>query len=100
MLHSDGSGDEIPLESLSELYGELRTADREHGDVAVFNDELGWMISAHRDGRVVLSEMDTTARSARHMIPVAEDRVLELWGRLIAGDLNRLLTEPWRPGYV
>lgn len=97
--HSDGSGtDDPPIESLGALYDELARADREHGDVAVVHDKTGWTISAHRDGRVVLEHLADGGE--RHMIPVPRDRVLELWRRLIAGDIDGLKTEPWKPGYV
>ena len=36
---------------------------------------------------------------ARHLTPVAKARVLEYWRRLIAGEIEQLLAEPWRPGY-
>jgi hypothetical protein len=38
--------------------------------------------------------------NALHMIPVPKERVLELWRRLIGGDIDGLLSEPWRPGYT
>jgi hypothetical protein len=99
VIHTDGSGDENPpLESLSALYDELQTADREHGDVAIVHEDSGWSISAHRDGRVVFEHLGKGRE--RHMIPVPKERVLELWRRLIDGDINGLLAEPWKPGYV
>jgi hypothetical protein len=97
--HTDGSGtDDPPLDSLGALYDELAGTDREHGDVAVIHDGTGWTLSAHRDGRVVFEHLANGGE--RHMIPVARDRVLELWQRLIAGDIDGLLREPWTPGYV
>jgi len=43
VIHSDGSGDDNPpLESLSDLYDELLSADPEHGDVTVVHDDTGW----------------------------------------------------------
>jgi hypothetical protein len=101
VLHTDGSGDQNPpVESLPDLYDELLTADREHGDVAVIHDETGWSMSAHRDGRLVFERLGTRGQSARHMIPVSKDRVIELWKRLIDGDIDGLLSEPWKPGYT
>lgn len=99
VIHADGSGvNNPPLDSLSDLYDELLTADQEHGDVAVVHDESGWCLSAHRDGRVVFGSLrDKT--SERHMIPVPKERVLELWRRLVNGDIGGLLAEPWRAGY-
>src|SRR5207249_10638984 len=49
ILHTDGSGeDNPPVERLSDLYDELLSADREHGDVSVIHDDSGWCMSAHR----------------------------------------------------
>jgi hypothetical protein len=97
VLHTDGSGDEeIPVEGLSDLYDELSSADQEHGDVSVTNDDNHWTISAHRDGRVVLMNLDTFVHC--HMIPVPKEEVLRLWHHLIAGNLEELHREPWKPG--
>jgi hypothetical protein len=99
VLHADGSGTEDPpIESLDALYDELLAADREHGDVSVIHEETGWCMSAHRDGRVVFEHLGEG--SERHMIPVPKERVIELWMRLTAGDIDGLLAEPWRPSYV
>lgn len=99
VIHTDGSSDENPpLERLSNLYDELRSADREHGDVAVVHDNTGWSMSAHRDGRLVFEHLGQGGE--RHMIPVSKERVLQLWRRLIEGDINGVLAEPWKPGYV
>ena len=99
VTHMDGSGDaNPPLESLPDLYDELLSTDGEHGDVAVIHDESEWSMSAHRDGRLVFEQLRDGGE--RHMIPVPKARVLELWGRLINGDIDGLLLEPWKPGYV
>jgi hypothetical protein len=98
--HADGSGENNPpLESLSDLFDELLTADQEHGDVAVMHDDTGWCLSVHRDGRVIFGNLQDR-RSERHMIPVSKERVLRLWKRLIDGDIDGLLKEPWKPGYT
>jgi hypothetical protein len=97
--HTDGDAEENPpLESLSALYDELQSADREHGDVAVIHDDTGWCMSAHRDGRLVFEHL--AQGGERHMMPVSKSRVLALWRRLIEGDIEGILTEPWKPGYV
>lgn len=99
VIHMDGSGDDnVPLEKLSDLYDELFTSGIFDGNVAVINDDTGWSISAHRDGRVVFEHLGEGGE--RHMIPVPKERVLELWRRLIEGDIEGLLREPWNPGYV
>jgi hypothetical protein len=99
--HTDGSGDlDPPADALSALYDELLFSDTEHGDVSVTHDESGWCMSAHRDGRVVFGNLRDYGASDRHMIPVPKERVLELWKRLIDGDIEGLLKEPWQPGYT
>ncbi|MGK3970056.1 hypothetical protein WMF01_56870 [Sorangium sp. So ce1667] len=99
IVHSDGSGEENPsLESLSNLYDELVSADSEHGDVAVIHDDSGWCMSAHRDGRIVFEHLREGGE--RHMMPVTKERALELWRRLIKGNIDGLLAEAWIPGYV
>jgi hypothetical protein len=100
VIHIDGSGDNNPpIESLSNLYDELITADREHGDVAVVHDDSGWCMSAHIDGRLIFERLGTRGKTARHMMPVPKEHVLELWKRLVDGDIDGLLKEPWKPGY-
>jgi hypothetical protein len=99
VIHTDGSSDDNPpVESLSELYDELLSADREHGDVAVIHDDSTWSMSAHRDGRVVLEHLENRS-GQRHMVQVPKERVLDLWRRLIEGDIDGLLLEPWKEGY-
>lgn len=98
-IHTDGSGTEnSQLESLTALYDELLQADQEHGDVAVIHDNSGWCLSAHRDGRIVFEHLGEGGE--RHMIPVSKERVIELWKRLVAGDINDLMNEQWQSGYV
>lgn len=98
--HIDGSGDDNPpVESISDLYDELLTSGIVDGSVAVMHDDSGWCMSAHRDGRLVFEHLGERG-TERHMIPVPKGRVLELWRRLIVGDIDGLLKEPWKPGYV
>jgi hypothetical protein len=100
VLHMDASGeDSPPVESLSDLYDELFTSGITDGDVSVINDDTGWCMSAYRDGTVVFGHLGGQGDD-RHMTPVPKERVLELWKRLIDGDIDGLLSEPWKPGYV
>ena len=99
VIHTDGSGEEnLELDKLSDLYDELQVADREHGDVSVVHEDTGWSMSAHRDGRLVFEHLGEGGE--RHMFPVPKERVLELWRRLVEGDIEGLMAEPWKPGYV
>lgn len=98
-IHSDGSSAvDPPLASLPDLLGELSTADREHGDVAVVHEQSGWSLSAHRDGRLVLEHLSEGGE--RHMKPVSKERILELWHLLIRGEPDAVLAEPWQAGYL
>lgn len=54
-------------------------------------------LQALSDGRAVLEHLGRGGE--RQLFPVSEDRVLELWGRRIDGDIDGLLAEPWTPGY-
>jgi hypothetical protein len=62
------------------------------------HEDSGWCMSAHRDGRLVLGHLGKGGE--RHMMPVTKQHVLELWIRLIDGDIDGLLSEPWKQGYV
>lgn len=100
VIHMDGSADDDPpVESLSDLYNELFSSGIVDGNVSVINDDSGWGMSAHRDGRLVFEQLGGRG-APRHMIPVPKERVLELWRRLIDGDVDGLLSEPWKPGYT
>ncbi len=98
VIHTDGSGEtNPPMESLSDLYDELLAADDEHPDVSVEHEDTGWCISAYRNGRIIMS---SAQGEGRHMSTVPKERVIELWKRLIEGDIDGLLQEPWKPGYL
>jgi hypothetical protein len=100
VIHMDSSGEEDPpVESLADLYDELRLSGIVDGNVAVIHDDSSWCMSAHRDGGLVFEHLGTGRPSARHMMPVSKERVLELWRRLIDGDIDGLLSEPWKAGY-
>jgi hypothetical protein len=98
--HCNGDGEiNPPMEALQSLYDELLSSNQEHGDVSVADEDSGWCISAHRDGRVVFGNLKDYGRSDRHMILVSKERVLQLWNKLIAGEIDQLLKEPWHQGY-
>jgi len=102
VIHMDASGDDDPpVESLSDLYDELWSSGIVDGNVSVINDDLGWSMSAHRDGRLVFEYLrDSETNHRYHMIPVSKEGVLALWKRLIDGDIQGLLSESWKAGYV
>jgi hypothetical protein len=99
MRHADGRGvQDNSSTSLSELYDELSAADIEHGDVSVTHRETGWCMSAHRDGAVVFQNLSTMS-GERYMKPVSKERVIAMWERLIQGDVEGVLKEPWVMGF-
>ncbi len=99
VTHMDASSERNPpIESLSALYDELNSSHIFDGDVAVINQDNGWCISAHRDGRLVFEHLGEGGE--RHMIPISKERTLKLWNQLIEGDIDGLLREPWKPGYT
>jgi hypothetical protein len=94
----DASGeDDPPLTALAGLFDELISSEIVDGSVAVVNDDTGWCISAHHDGRLIMEHLGSGGE--RHMIPVSKERVLELWRQLVDGDIDGLQKEPWKPGY-
>lgn len=96
---TNGQGEQNPhLSRLSILYAEMLEATPEHGDVAVTNTDLGWHISAHRGGQVIIAESGKRG-TARHMFPVSKEKVIQLWKMLIDGQIEKLQAEPWKPGY-
>lgn len=98
VTHLNGEGEsDPPLATLLDLYDELSFATQEHGDVAVVNDDSGWCMSAHRDGRVILEHLKRGGE--RHMIKIPKNRVIEMWKWLIQGEMDLLLSEPWKLGY-
>ena len=99
VMHMDTqSEDNPPVASLGDLYDELVSSGIVDGNVSVVHDESGWCMSVHRDGRLVFEHLGSGGE--RHMLPVPKKRVLELWRRLIEGDIDGLLLEPWKPGYI
>lgn len=98
-LHVDGSGENNPpVESFSDLYDELLSADDEHPDVSIIHDDSGWSLSAYRSGLLVFEHLGHQGEKF-HMRDVHKKRVLELWRLLAAGDIAGILSEPWKEGY-
>ena len=98
VIHMDATGDDDPpIESLSDLYDELEQSGIIDGNVSVIHDDTGWCISAHRDSRVVFEHLRNGGE--RHMKAVSKENVIKLWKRLIQGEIDQLLLEPWTLGY-
>ena len=90
--------DDPPFAALGELYDELFAYDDdEHGDVSVTHLELEVCLVAYRSGLLVRE--DFAADRSMHMESVPREKVLELWKACAEGDVHRLDSEPWKPGY-
>jgi hypothetical protein len=87
-----------PISSLALLLAELedRPEDIEHTDVSLTH-ESEWCMSVGRTGTVTLENLESGG--ARHMVGVPEAKVLALWALLARGDLEVVMTEPWKLGY-
>jgi hypothetical protein len=100
--HVDGSSDEgiTDLELLRDLYDELQDADEEHFEVTVFNDDLGYYITAYESGHVILDKMSDDDPQLRclHIDGVTRDQVIDMWRKLALGDIEKILAMPWRLG--
>jgi hypothetical protein len=91
-----GESEDMPSErTLREFLDELDPDDEEHGAVWV-SDEFENSLEFSGDGTLTLS--NPSAPADRHLAGVPEERVLELWGLLIAGRLDELEKLPWAPG--
>jgi hypothetical protein len=84
--------------SLASLAAELEQASREHGSVAVTNED-GWSLSLRVCGRLVLENVENPSEGPRHMSNVGTSEVVELWKLLIDGEIDRVLKRRWLPGY-
>ena len=87
-----------PLSSLPLLLRELadRPEDAEHTDVSVTH-ESEWCISAFMAGYLILENLESG--QPRHMRDVPDAKIIELWSLLAVGDLEKVMSEPWKPGY-
>lgn len=96
---ANGMGDAIDEPSRDEMRAfldALDPTDEEHGAAWLYLDDgtsLEWSV----DGRLVLSE-EEGALGIRHLAAVGRERVVELWWALSRGDLDRVRSEPWKPG--
>jgi hypothetical protein len=96
--HLGGSSTTEPLfETFPALYDKLAHADGEHTDVCLAH-ESEWGLSAFKDGLLVWENL-AEGDGPRHMAAVPREKVLELWERLAAGDIEAVEREPWLPGY-
>ncbi len=102
--HINGSGDTFEsLDNLPSLYDELSHANEykeyEGRSVAVFNDDIQYMLAAFTHGLIILQKYEGDEEGiALHMLSVDKSKVLKYWEHLIKGEIEVLLKEPWQPG--
>jgi hypothetical protein len=93
---SNGNGeseDSPTVETMRAYLEDLDPLDEEHGAAWVGDDEdnmLEWEVG----GNLAYSQSNQT----RHMSHVSANRVIALWQKLAAGQLDELEREPWQPG--
>jgi hypothetical protein len=88
---------EPSTEDMAALLESLRLASDEHPDVSLTH-ESGWSISAFRSGIVWLENVET-GDGPWHMRGLSFHSILELWGTLAEGHIERLRSLAWVPGY-
>jgi|SoiMethySBSTD1v2_1073268.scaffolds.fasta_scaffold1067435_2 hypothetical protein len=96
-----GGGDDRHDPSVDRMRFHLRSLDpedEEHGSVRLVHRESGWGLEYFGD-RLILQ--NTTIRgSQRHLIGISAERALELWKTLSERNIDEVMQESWKPGYV
>jgi hypothetical protein len=92
---ANGMGDSLDAptpEQMESFLLALDITDEAHGQAWLSNDflTLSWGFGL----RLVFDD----GKHERHLPNVSRERALELWGRLLSGDLVGLEREPWQPG--
>ena len=83
-------------QQMRDVLRELDTEDEEHPDCWLTHDS-GWTLSVFEGGRVAFTN-DERGLPSRHIPDVSREKVLQLWLRLAAGELDVLEREAWEPG--
>lgn len=83
-----------PVERLKSLLDELENEDEEPFVDALVTHESGWELAANHAGRLLWRKGD----DVRHMLDVPREKVLDLWAKLAAGEINAVEAEPWIDG--
>jgi len=91
------SGDENSLPALlEELDGPL---DDENPDVAITDDDTGWMLSVFQSGRLIWENPEEGPEEPRHMVDIPRSETLRIMSLVATGDLAAVESLNWRPGY-
>ena len=97
VTHCSGATEkDFPVDRFGELLDELVSADSEHFDISVCH-ESEWCLSLYRSHVAVLEQLEGGA--SMHSAPLTRDEALSLMAKVARGDIEELLTFPWKPGY-
>jgi hypothetical protein len=86
--------DEPSAEQMREVLEDLDPEDVEHA-AAWLSDDAGHTLEWNVDGRLVY---DKGALPPRHMLGVAQARVIDLWQLLAKGAVQEIERQPWQAG--
>lgn len=92
----------FPITRLHELLDDLENADSEHPDVALTH-ESGWTLSVGRSGSLNFENVESGESGEVqpvHLKSVARTEILDLLGKLAAGQLDALRSHSWIEGYA
>jgi hypothetical protein len=89
LIHIDGSGSDLShVDELNELYAELVKSDVEHGKVSVIDDDSAWCISVHRNGLVILENLNNAG--AMNLQNVSREDVVHILRQLIDSQIDSI----------
>lgn len=92
-----GSEPAPPLDRMREVLSELDGDDDDEHPSVSLSHESEWTLSAFPDGLVIWENVEEDV--ARHMLHISRDKVLSLWTKIAAGQIDEIEREPWLPGY-
>ncbi|MEW2444774.1 hypothetical protein [Micromonospora marina] len=99
ITHRGGEMEEGDLSAIPALVAELYgPVDHEHPDIAVSDDESGWMLSAFQSGRLVWENPDSDDEP-RYMVDVSRSEISRIMSLVATGDLDDVDSLEWLPGY-
>jgi len=58
--------------------------------------DTGWTLSVFESGLVIWDNLD--CGEPRHQVGISRQKALELWLKLLRGEIEAIEQEPWRPG--
>ncbi|MDP1662134.1 MAG: hypothetical protein Q8L55_09485 [Phycisphaerales bacterium] len=91
--------DNPTVEQMQRALAELDVEDGEHPSCWLVHEDSSWVLDAYEGGRLIWDELENPDPKPRHMNDVSRAEVLRLWQLLAAGELAKIESLPWRPGY-